>query len=155
MSDIESTLTKLRNVSVWIFGTSSFISLIMSILIFEGISFSINESYNTAGKVSIPYSGAPIVIASFLIFSSIFSVAMIIATEILITRLFKYSVATSFLSIAAVASYLFLNYFRATSSAYALAIKPMVEITAPLVIALNILSIFVIYYIRKLEKGIS
>ncbi|BBG25304.1 hypothetical protein [Sulfuracidifex tepidarius] len=155
MSDIESTLAKLRNVSIGIFGASSFIALVMSILIFEGISFSINESYSTAGRVSIPYNGAPIIIASFLIFSSIFSIAMIIATEILITRLFKYSVATSFLSIIAVMSYLFLNYFRAASSPYALSIKPMIEITAPIIIVLDLLSIFIIYYIRKLERGIS
>ncbi|BCU68860.1 hypothetical protein [Stygiolobus caldivivus] len=84
-----------------------------------------------------------------------FYVVMIISTEIMITRLFNFSLVVLVLTIISAVLYMILNDLRASSSPYALTIKPFVDVVSLLVIVLSIRAFYSVYTLKKLEKRLA
>ena len=155
MSEIESKIALMRNVSIILYALDSFFIVFLSILIFGGISFTLSESYSQLHHIVIPYDGLNFITASFLIFAAIFDVAMIISTEIMITRLFNFSLGVMGLTILSAILYVVLNNLRAGNSPYALTIKPFIDVDSALVIGLSIGAFYSVYTLKKLEKRLA
>lgn len=105
--------------------------------------------------ILIPYSGLNFFTAAFLVFAAIFDIAMIIGVEIMISRLFNYSVAVTALSIVAATLYVVLNSLRANNSPYALSIKPFIDGTSAVVIGVSVGALYSILTLKNLEKRLS
>lgn len=103
----------------------------------------------------IPYDGLNFITASFLVFAAIFDVVMVISTEIMIARLFNFSLGVMALTIISAILYLVLNNFRASSSPYAVSIKPFIDVVSIAVIILSIGAFYTVLTLKKLEKRLS
>ncbi|BDC18269.1 hypothetical protein [Acidianus sp. HS-5] len=155
MTDIESKIARMRNLSLILYSLDSFFVVFLSILIFGGISFTLATSYTQLHHVVIPYDGLNFITASFLVFAAIFDVVMVISTEIMIARLFNFSLGVMALTIISAILYLVLNNFRASSSPYAVSIKPFIDVVSIAVIILSIGAFYTVLTLKKLEKRLS
>ncbi|MUN30061.1 hypothetical protein [Sulfuracidifex metallicus] len=87
MSEIESKINLMRNISLILYSLDSFFMMLLAIFIFGGISFTLTSSYVQSHHILIPYGGLNFFTAAFLVFAAVFDIAMIIGVEIMITRL--------------------------------------------------------------------